>query len=143
MKVDELAAKAEQSAREAEDKNAVLLAKYNALRSEHGLFTEEDDFTAQANFDELERQYKVFTRFFKSEWKKAKKRIRREVLRGIRTKGGKAPTDAEQKSEQPEAQEQSSEQTNPQEQPEAREENTLQERMTAAEDAAERERDEE
>lgn len=149
----ELAAKAEQSACEAEDKNAVLLAKYNALRSEHGLFTEEDDFTAQANFDELERQYKVFTRFFKSEWKKAKKRIRREVLRGIKTKGGKAPTDAEQtseqpeaqehSSEQPEAQEQSSEQTNPQEQPEAREENTLQERMTAAEDAAERERDEE
>ena len=89
----ERAAQAEQAVRDAEEKNTVLLAKYNAIRSEHGLFTEQDDFTSQINFDELERQYKVFTRFFKSEWKKAKKRIRGEILRGITAKDGKKRSD--------------------------------------------------
>ncbi len=89
----ERAEQAEQAVRDAEEKNTVLLAKYNAIRSEHGLFTEQDDFTSQIDFDELERQYKVFTRFFKSEWKKAKKRIRGEILRGITAKDGKKRSD--------------------------------------------------
>lgn len=55
-------------------------AKYNAVRRQHGLFTSEDDFTSNEKFDEIERQYKAFKIFFREEWRKAKKRIRKEVF---------------------------------------------------------------
>lgn len=55
-------------------------AKYNAVRAEHGLMTEADDFTDEESFGEIERQYNVFKSFFDAEWKKTKKKIRRSVL---------------------------------------------------------------
>lgn len=76
---------AESSAQAAQlrDEAALTMAKYNALRKEHGLFTAEDDFTTPETFGEIEHQYEVFKAFFKQEWRKTKKRIRREVFSSL------------------------------------------------------------
>ena len=63
-----------------ERERALNAAQLNALKRQYGLFTETDDFTSREQFDELERQYKAFYAFFKEEWKKTKRKIRREVL---------------------------------------------------------------
>ena len=55
-------------------------ARLNALRKQYKLFTPLDDFTSEESFNELERQYKVFSGFFKGQWKKVKRKIRRELL---------------------------------------------------------------
>ena len=83
---EELRARGEENAalsgrlQEQEDAHMLLMAKYNAVRREHGLFTDADDFTSEDSFGEIERQYKLFRTFFKEEWKKTKKRIRKEVF---------------------------------------------------------------
>ena len=76
---------AESSAQAAQlrDEAALSMAKYNALRKEHGLFTAEDDFTTPETFGEIEHQYEVFRAFFKQEWRKTKKRIRKEVFSSL------------------------------------------------------------
>ena len=51
----------------------------NAVKKQYGLET--GDFTAETDFDELERQYGALKALFKEEWKKTKKKIRREVLK--------------------------------------------------------------
>ena len=79
------------------EQNAIICAKYNAVRHQYGLFTKDDDFTSQTDFDELERQYNIFTKFFKGEWKKAKKRIRREVLGKSRKNKDESPDGEEVK----------------------------------------------
>ncbi|MGN0818611.1 MAG: hypothetical protein ACI4L9_06545, partial [Candidatus Coproplasma sp.] len=71
------------------DEYTLLSARYNAVRREHGLFTEKDDFTSRESFDEIERQYEMFTKFFKEEWRKTKKRIRKEVFKAAAEDQGK------------------------------------------------------
>ncbi|MDE7265575.1 MAG: hypothetical protein K2N52_04805, partial [Clostridia bacterium] len=66
-------------------------AKLNALKKQFGLDT--DDFTTEDRFDELERQYAALKALFKEEWKKSKKKIRREVLKPEQTE--KAHSDEE------------------------------------------------
>ena len=61
-----------------EDKVTLTEARLNALRKEYKLFTPADDFTEQDKFEEIEHQYNVFKKFFDEEWRKTKKRIRRE-----------------------------------------------------------------
>lgn len=70
----------EAEAKRAEEKNAVSAARINALRKECGLPTGEDEFTSPEAFDELEREYKAFKELFKREWKRAKKKIRKELF---------------------------------------------------------------
>lgn len=67
--------------------NTLAQAKMISLKKECGALTQEDDFTGRAQFDELEHQYRVFRAFFREEWKKAKKRIRREVFQAERDAG--------------------------------------------------------
>ena len=55
-------------------------AKLNALKKLHGMFTDEDDFTSKERFNELELQKKAFNKLYKEEWKKTKKRIKREIF---------------------------------------------------------------
>ena len=38
------------------------------------------DFTTKENFDELEREFDAFSKFYKMEWKKTKKTIRKKYL---------------------------------------------------------------
>lgn len=59
--------------------------RLNALKAQFGLMTEADDFTSEEAFNELENQYNTFRKFFKSEWKKTKKKIRDELLRARKT----------------------------------------------------------
>lgn len=58
--------------------------RLNALRAEHGLIPEDEDFTEKDKFYELEHQYAAFKKLFKAEWKKVKKRIRREAFRRVK-----------------------------------------------------------
>ena len=62
------------------EEKALSDGRLNALRSKYGLFTRADDFTSEAAFNEIETQYNAFRTFFKKEWKKTKKRIRKETF---------------------------------------------------------------
>lgn len=84
---EEKYAAVERQRQQAEDEKARLEerctltdARINALKSEYGAFAPGEDFTSREGFDEIERQYEVFRAFFKNEWRKAKKRIRKEAL---------------------------------------------------------------
>ncbi|MDE6105447.1 MAG: hypothetical protein K2G38_07190 [Clostridia bacterium] len=62
------------------EENVLTAGRLKALSCERGIKNEED-FSTEAKFDELERQYKAFKAFFKEEWRTAKKHIRREILK--------------------------------------------------------------
>lgn len=64
---------------EAENARALSAGRLNALRFEHGLLSPQEDFTSEESFNELERQYAVFQAFFRGQWRKARRRIRREM----------------------------------------------------------------
>ncbi|HJB92434.1 MAG TPA: hypothetical protein H9708_00595 [Candidatus Borkfalkia stercoripullorum] len=82
---------AESAAARLEEERDLARARVNALKSEYGAFAPEEDFTAREQFDEIERQYRIFRDFFKKEWRKAKKRIRKEALaKAIPGKDGKS-----------------------------------------------------
>ncbi len=55
-------------------------AEFNGLRSKYGIITSSEDFTSQERFSEIEEEYNAFKDFFATQWKKTKKRIRKEVL---------------------------------------------------------------
>ena len=86
--------KAEGDAARLEKEKTLAEARLNALKSEYGAFAAEEDFTSMEQFDEIERQYRVFREFFKKEWRKAKKRIRKEALADALHPGKKDGADA-------------------------------------------------
>ncbi len=86
----------EEKGRIAKDKT-LSDARLNALRKEYGLIDDDAEFISDAEFGELEHQFKVFKEFFRTEWKKTKKRIRKEVL----SARGKEPEIAQEASERP------------------------------------------
>lgn len=55
-------------------------AQLIGLRLQHGLSAPLEDYTSQARFTELEEQFEFFAKFFKEQWAKTKKRIRKEIL---------------------------------------------------------------
>lgn len=56
----------------------VLKAKINSLKSQYGAFDGTENFLDENNFDDIEKQYAEFRKFFKETWRKAKKAIRQE-----------------------------------------------------------------
>lgn len=66
-----------------DEQKAISDARLNAIRSEYGLMTEKDVFSTKDATDEIEHQYRVFKKFFHTEWRKTKKQIRKEVLGGF------------------------------------------------------------
>ena len=62
-----------------QDEKRVANAKIYLLCDEQG--KENEDFTTQMGFDELERTYHAFTRFYKEQWKRTKKSIRKDLLK--------------------------------------------------------------
>lgn len=66
-----------------EDKR-VANANIYLLRGEKG--QESEDFTSQMSFDELERTYHAFTRFYKEQWRMTKKAIRKDLLKAKEAK---------------------------------------------------------
>lgn len=75
----------------------MMRARYNALRHQTGRTDATEDFTTQEAIEELEREFDSFNKFFDGEWKKAKKKIRKEVL-WTRKKSNKKSADAEKPS---------------------------------------------
>lgn len=57
-----------------------IAAQLIAFRSENNLLTNLDDYSSKERFTELEKQFFAFEDFFSDEWKKAKKKIRKQYL---------------------------------------------------------------
>jgi len=62
------------------DQKDLIEARYNALCKEHGLAGTKDVYASKEEFEQLEHQYKMFEEYFKSEWKKTKKAIKKSIL---------------------------------------------------------------
>lgn len=58
----------------------LMQAQLHGLRQQHGLITDEEDFTSKERFMELEAEFKAFEQLFETQWKYTKKRIRKEIL---------------------------------------------------------------
>jgi len=77
---DELVARyTEENERLTKD-NTLVRAQLHGLRQQNGLSADEDDFTSKERFEELEREFEAFKARFDGEWKKTKKRIRKDML---------------------------------------------------------------
>ena len=76
LKNQELAAKLE---KEINDRR-YLKAQYLALKKETGKLSPEDDHVTQLEFDELQHTFELFEKFYESQWKKAKRYIRKDVF---------------------------------------------------------------
>lgn len=62
----------------------IMTAQLYALRAEKGVKASEEDFSSKDNFDELEREFEIFKKFYQDEWKKTKKAIRKTVLKAVK-----------------------------------------------------------
>lgn len=67
-----------------EDRRRISDARLTAMRREHGLKTETEDFTKEENFVEIEHQLDVFIAFFKKQWGITKKSIRKNAFKEYR-----------------------------------------------------------
>jgi hypothetical protein len=67
--------------------NLVANARLKAALSQNG--TPLEDCTEKEKFDQLEREYKAFTRLYKRQWKLAKREIERKLLNIEALKGQK------------------------------------------------------
>lgn len=54
-------------------------ARLTAVKFKHGYMTPADDYTSELAFNEIERQYNIFSDFFKRTWRKTKKKIRQDL----------------------------------------------------------------
>lgn len=58
-------------------------AKYLAVKVQHGLLTDQDNFTSKERFKELELEMKAYKKMFKEQWKATKIKIRADVKKEI------------------------------------------------------------
>ena len=72
---------AQEQIRQEKDKNVILKAQLHGIRNQHGLITDEEDFTSKERFLELEAEFDAFEKLLKKQWGYTKKRIRRDILR--------------------------------------------------------------
>ncbi len=77
---EELQLKAERLDRE----RAFAASRLTALRAEHGLIGETEDYSSEAAFQELEHQYEVLGSFLHREWKGAKRALRLQFLSDVK-----------------------------------------------------------
>ena len=91
-----LVEKSEKALAEFDEQNKKLVqeklcceAKIKAIKMQQNLMTEEDDFTEREAFAELEAEFEAFKKFYKSQWNKAKKKIRSKILTSENIKGKK------------------------------------------------------
>ncbi len=73
------------------EEKLVADARMKAIRSNRGELVE--SHTDKEKFDQLEREYEAFTRFYKSQWKKAKREIRKSLLNFEALRGQKGNDD--------------------------------------------------
>lgn len=81
--IDECNAKYEKLAKELErtvEAKRLAEARLKSYRVKNGDMTEADNFTDKDSFNELENELEVFIKFYKDEWRRTKKRIRKDLL---------------------------------------------------------------
>lgn len=62
------------------EEKLLCLARIKAVRLEHGENINEEDFTEQEKFEQLEKEFETFAKFYRSNWNKTKKKIRQQLL---------------------------------------------------------------
>lgn len=62
------------------EEKLLYLARIKAVRLEHGENINEEDFTEQEKFEQLEKEFETFAKFYRSNWNKTKKKIRQQLL---------------------------------------------------------------
>ena len=55
-------------------------ARLKSYRFKNREMTSDDNYTDKESFDELENELEVFIKFYKKEWTRTKRRIRKELL---------------------------------------------------------------
>ena len=72
-----------------EEKRRLAEARLMSYRFKNKDMTADDDFTDKDGFDELENELEVFIKFYKQEWGKTKKKIRKDLLniKNLRSEG--------------------------------------------------------
>ncbi len=71
---------AEKTISKLSEEKSWAMAQLNGLRAQNNLISDTEDYTSMERFTELEEQFEAFSKFFRSQWAKTKKRIRREIL---------------------------------------------------------------
>ncbi len=61
----------------------VLQARLTAIRKEHGLLTEADDFTTEEGFNALEHEFEVLGKLVREQWTDVKKILKKEFYANI------------------------------------------------------------
>ena len=77
------AAKVDKYAKETErltKANHLMRGELDGLRHKHGLISPTEDFSSKERFEELEEEFAAFYELFEGEWKKTRKRIRKDIL---------------------------------------------------------------
>lgn len=74
----------EEKGDELEERRRVSDARLTAMRKEHGLIGETEDFTSEESFVEIEHQLDVFISFFKKQWGITKKSIRKKAFKELK-----------------------------------------------------------
>lgn len=69
--------------------NTLIKAQLNGLRAKNGLTGDIGDLTSKERFEELEDQLHAFVGLFEDEWKKTRKKIRKDILWTIENTGKK------------------------------------------------------
>ena len=64
-----------------EEAKRLAEARLKGLRAERGEMTDAGTFTDKESFDELEREYEAFVRFYKKEWQSTRRAIRKRMLK--------------------------------------------------------------
>lgn len=62
------------------DEMAFIRGELDAMRVQHGLMAPSTEYTSRERFQELEREYEAFHKFFKKQWDLTKKEIRKTIL---------------------------------------------------------------
>lgn len=71
------------------EENTLTKAQLNGLRAKYGLTGDIGDLTSKERFEELEDQLHAFVGLFEDEWKKTRKKIRKDILWTIENTGKK------------------------------------------------------
>lgn len=69
------------------EEQLIYEARIKSLRLEKGTLPEAESMTSKQAFDALEKEYKAFERFYRAQWGRTKKRIRKEILNYENLKG--------------------------------------------------------
>ena len=74
---------------ELKEKRRLAEARLLSYRFKNREMTPQDNYTDKENFDELENELEVFIKFYKQEWGRTKKRIRKDLLniKNLRSEG--------------------------------------------------------